>query len=217
VLLAVGTFGPFALLRHLPGFAEIRSPFRAALFSQIALALLAARGLAALPRPRLMPVLGVVAALENLSLPAALVPIAPPAEWTRWLADQPAGTVVAHVPFPADGTVESLAPEAWRMLAQTTHRQPLVNGYASNFPAINREVMFAMGNTFPDHALGCALHTVLGAQLLVVDRDWLAVHAARFAALGPMFVPVHQDAAVSVFRFSPATDECPPVRLDLNR
>jgi hypothetical protein len=218
LLLALGLTipaGPFALLRQLPGFAEIRSPFRAAVFLQLALVLLAARGLAAVKRARLVPAIALLGALENLSVPARLVAIPPPASWTAWLAAQPAGTVVAHVPFPGEGTVEALASESWRLLAQIQHHQPLVNGYASNFPALHREVMFAMGNTFPDHALGCALHTVLGAQLMLVDRDWLSAHAERFAALGPMYLPVHQDDAVAVFRLTPAPGECPPVRLDV--
>jgi hypothetical protein len=193
--------------------------FRAAVFFQIALVVLAARGISALaPKlPRLAPALALLGALENLSVPARLVPVPPAGAWTRFLAGQTPGTVVAHVPFPGVGTVEALAPEAWRLLSQITHRQPLVNGYASNFPALNRELMFAMGNTFPDHALGCALHTVFGAQLLVVDRDWLVAHGPGFAALGPMFAPVHEDPAVVVFRVQPAPGECPPVRLDVGR
>ncbi|HET6284118.1 MAG TPA: hypothetical protein VFH73_24385 [Polyangia bacterium] len=213
---------PFAALRALPGFSEMRSPFRCAVFLQAHLVLLAALGLAALLRrrsPALVVTLGLLAALETTSLPARLLPLPrrPRTAWTAYLAGQPAGTVVAHVPFPRAGNVEDFVPEAWRLFAQLDHRQPLVNGYASNLPAIYREFMYAMAAKFPDHALACALHTFFGAGLLVVDQDWLAEHRPGFAALGPMLAQTYADAAVAIFRFQPAPSECPPVRLEVAR
>jgi hypothetical protein len=101
------------------------------------------------------------------------------------------------------------------MLAQLQHRQPLVNGYASNFPALVREFMFAMGGAFPDHQLACALKVVFHTDLLVIDRAWLDQHAAAVAGLGPLLTPVFADPTAVVFRLSPAPGECPPMRLDV--
>ncbi|HXI57215.1 MAG TPA: hypothetical protein VNO55_14200 [Polyangia bacterium] len=229
-LLALGlnlsVFGgrPFAALRALPGFAEMRSPFRCAVFLQLHLALLAALGLAALLRrrsPALVLTVGLLAALETTSVPARLLslPHQPRTAWTAFLAGQPPGTVVAHVPFPRHGDVEDFVPDAWRLYAQLDHRQPLVNGYASNVPEIYRAFMFAMGAQFPDHALACALHTFFKADLLVVDQDWLAAHREGFATLGPLLgtAPTYADDAVAIFRFQPASAGCPPVRLDITR
>jgi hypothetical protein len=224
--LSVGGWRPFELLRALPGFASLRSVFRAAVFAQIHLVMLAGLGMAALLRlgtarlgtraPALVAVAGALALLENLCLPARLLPLAPaPTAVTSYLAQQAPGTVVAHVPFPASGEVEALAPEAFRMLAQLQHRQPLVNGYASNFPALVREFMFAMGGAFPDHQLACALKVVFQTDLVVIDRAWLDQHAAAVAGLGPLLTPVFADPTAVVFRLSPAPGECPPMRLDV--
>jgi hypothetical protein len=184
------------------------------------LALLAALGLGALLRrrsPALVLTVGLLAALETTSVPARLLPLPrqPRTAWTAFLAGQPPGTVVAHVPFPRHGDVEDFAPDAWRLYAQLDHRQPLVNGYASNVPEVYRAFMFAMGEQFPEHALACALHTFFKADLLVVDQNWLADHRPGFAALGPMLAPAYADDAVAIFRFQPAPGECPPVRLNV--
>lgn len=218
---------PFATLRALvPGFAEVRSAFRSALFAQVALVMLAGLGLGSLARrlrghpraPIVVAAIGLLAALENLSLPARLLPVprSARAPWTAFLASQPPGTVIAHVPFPADSGVEQLAPEAWRMFAQIDHEQPLVNGYSSNFPAVYREFMFAMGAQFPQHALACALRRIFGADLLVVDQDWLTAHREPFAELSPpLLEPVYADDAVAIFRMHPSAEECPPMRIDI--
>jgi hypothetical protein len=223
--LSFGGWRPFATLRALPGFGEIRSVFRCAVFVQVHLILLAALGLAAItrrlgesPRTRYVVMgMGLLAAAENLSVPAALLPIprTPRTAWSALLASQPPGTVVAHVPFSKTGNVEDLAPDAWRMFAQIDHQQPLVNGYASNFPAIQREFMYAMGAGFPDHPLACALRRVFGVDLVVVDHDWLRVHGAELAGLGAMLEPTYADDAVAIYRLQPSAAECPPMRLDI--
>ena len=226
--LSLGGWQPFATLRLLPGFAEVRSVFRCALFAQIHLVLLAALGLSALLRrlgtaafrpwaAPLVLVVGLLAGAENLSLPAALLPV--PARgarpWVRYLAGQPPGTVVAHVPFAASGEVDDLASETRRMFDQIEHGQPLVNGYASHFPPLHREFLFAMAASFPEHTLACALRRVFAADLLVVDQPWLNAHRAGFASLLTMLEPVHEDAAVAIYRLHPSESECPPMRIDI--
>jgi hypothetical protein len=222
--LSVFGWAPFESLRSLPGFGEIRSVFRCAVFLQMHLVVLAGLGLSAVMRRYadtgrarvVATVLGLLGALENLSLPARLLPMpAPRTGWTTYVAGQPADTVLAHVPFPSAGNVEDLAQEAWRMYAQIEHRRALVNGYSSNFPALQREFMFAMGSQFPHPMLACALARVFHADLLVVDSDWLAVHAADFAQLSPMLQPAYADSAVAIYRLQPSQEQCPPMRIDI--
>jgi hypothetical protein len=226
---------PFQALRSLPGFGEVRSVFRCAVFLQMHLAVLAGLGLSAIWRryaeaPRSAGgeargtsrargatlAVGLLGALENLSVPARLLPLpAPRADWTRYLAAQPPDTVLAHVPFPSGRDVEDLAPEAWRMYAQIDHQRSLVNGYSSYFPALHREFMFAMGSQFPHPMLACALRRVFHADLLVVDSAWLSLHSADFAQLGPILHPEYADSAVAIYRLQPSEEQCPPMRIDI--
>jgi hypothetical protein len=224
--LSFGGWRPFATLRHLPGFGEIRSAFRCAEFVQVHLVLLAAFGLGALwrslgrwpHRHGAILAVGLLAAGENLSVPAPLlsVPRSPRTEWSSFLAGQKPGTVVAHVPFPKSGSVEDLAPEAWRMFAQIDHRQPLVNGYASHFPAESREFLFAMAAAFPNPPLACALRRVFETDLLVVDHEWLSDHQ-EFAGLAAIMDTTYADEDVTIYRLRPSLSQCPPMRLDVLR
>jgi hypothetical protein len=223
--LSVGGWRPFAALRLLPGVAEVRSVFRCAVFVQMHLAILAALGLAAIARragesagaKALVFGVGLLAAAENLSVPAPLLPLprSPRTGWTAFLAAQPPATVVAHLPFPGGGSVEDLAPEAWRMFAQIDHRQPLVNGYASHFPPLHRELLFALARAPIDRPLACALRRAFGADLLVVDQGWLSAHRPAFEDLAAMLAPEYADDAVAIFRIAPPADECPPLRLQV--
>jgi hypothetical protein len=161
---------------------------------------------------------GLLAAAENLSLPAPLlaVPRSPRTAWTAFVAAQPTGTVLAHVPFPAGADVEDFAVEGWRLYAQLDHGHPLVNGYASNFPAVTREFMFAMGAAFPKQILACALRTVFHADLLVVDRSWLSAHRSAFdVEVMPLLASAYADATVAIYRLQPPPGVCPPMRIDV--
>jgi hypothetical protein len=122
--------------------------------------------------------------------------------------------VVAHLPLPAGGAVEDLAPEAWRMFAQMDHRRPLVNGYASYVPPLYREILFAMGRAPADRRLTCALHRAFGADLLAVDQEWLGAHRAAWSAVAAMLAREYADESLAIFRFVPSI-ECPPMRLEL--
>jgi hypothetical protein len=215
---------PFEALRSLPGFSEIRSVFRCAVFLQMHLVVLAGLGLSAVMRRcadtsrgrAVVTAVGLLGALENSSVPARLLSMpAPRTGWTTYVAGQAPNTVLAHVPFPSAGNVEDLAPEAWRMYAQIDHRRALVNGYSSNFPALEREFMFAMGSQFPHPMLACALARVFHTDLLVVDSDWLSIHAADFAQLGPMLRPAYSDSTVAIYRLQPSEAQCPPMRIDI--
>jgi hypothetical protein len=223
--LSIAGWQPFSLLRTLPGFDQIRSVFRVTVFAQVHLVFLAAMGLDALGRSfndrargnQIVLAVGLLASAENLSLPAPLleVPRSPRTNWTAFVAGQPADTVLAHVPFPGGLDVEDFAVEGWRLFHQIDHGRTLVNGYASNFPSVYREFMLAMGAEFPKPILACALRTIFGANLLIVDQEWLSAHRHAFDELMPLLIPAYSDPAVAIFRLSPPSDACPPMRLDI--
>jgi hypothetical protein len=78
--------------------------------------------------------------------------------------------------------------------------------------------MFAMGAAFPKQILACALRTVFGVDLLVVDQDWLAAPAHRpafDAEVMPLLTLAYADAAVAIYRLRPPPGVCPPMRIDL--
>lgn len=207
--LSLGGWQPFTTLRALlPGLAELRSPFRYVVIMQIALPILAALGLAALAarvgRWGVAAILGLglLAGLENLAIPAPLtaVPISPATAWTHWLRDQPAGTTVAHIPFPAGVHVSDYEIDAWRMYAQIDHHQPLANGYSSYFPPNYTQFQAAMTTQFPDDpALFCVLGLSLQINTLVVDQPWLVAHRAGIAAQDRFLQPVYSDNQVQIY------------------
>jgi hypothetical protein len=224
--LNVSFFGwtPFGSLRRLPGFSEVRSPFRCAIFLQMHLVLLAGLGLSGLwrrygdsrrARAALIAV-GLLGAVETLSVPARLLPLpGPRTAWTTFIASQPPDTVLAHVPFPGGEDVAAFAREAWRLYAQIDHRRPIVNGYSSNVPTLHRAFISAMGNQFPQPMLACALRRVFHVDLLIVDNDWLATNRESFAQPGSMLKSAFADGAVTVYRLQPTDAQCPPMRLDI--
>ncbi len=205
---------PFATLRLLPGFAELRSAYRFAVLMQMGLVLLAALGIAAGLRSRwagLIGLLAVLAAGENLTLPVPLlpVPLSPTTAWTTWLAAQPAGTVVAHIPFPAGVRVADYAPEAWHLFAQIAHQQPIVNGYSGYFPPGYTAFQLDMARNFPAHDLLCQLAKGLGVNTVVVDQPWLTDHRAAITAQQPFLQPVYSDAQVQIYRLRMTDSDCP--------
>jgi hypothetical protein len=184
-LLALGLNTPlFAALRdHTTAFARLRSPYRFAAVAQLMLPLLAALALARL-RPRAATALALLAAAENVCVPVLLtaVPRSARAPWTAWLRAQPEGTAVAHVPFPAGILASEYEIEARRMLAQTFHHKPLVNGYSGAFPqerlpdgradATYTRFQLAMARDFPTLPLLCTLQHALAATHVVAERAY---------------------------------------------
>ncbi len=205
---------PFATLRLLPGFAELRSAYRFAVLMQMGLVLLAAVGIAAGLRSRwagLITLLALLAAGENLTLPVPLlpVPLSPTTAWTTWLAAQPAETVVAHIPFPAGVRVADYAPEAWRLFAQIAHQQPMVNGYSGYFPPGYTDFQLDMARNFPAHGLLCQLAKGLGVNTVVVDQSWLADHRPALTAQQPFLQPAYADSQVQIYHLSMTDSACP--------
>ncbi len=211
---------PFSALRALPGFDELRSPFRFAIIMQMLLATLAALGLGYLlirQRLRLLRggvaliiVLGLLATAENLNVPVPLQPIpaSPQTAWTQWLKAQLGGTVVAHIPFPNGISITDYQIEGWRMFAQIDHQKPIVNGYSGYFPPSYTDFQLTMATQFPNSGLLCELNLGLGANTLVVDQGWLTSHHAVMAAQAAFLQPLYTDAQVQIYHLTAPAAAC---------
>lgn len=225
----IGGWYPFATLRAIvPGLAEVRAPFRFAIIAQLAAAMLAVMGLAYLQsllppkRTWLLVVLGLLAAAENLAVPAPLtrLPTTPRTPWSAWLHAQPDSTVLAHVPFPAGLEVEDYEIEAWRMFAQIDHQKRMVNGYSGYFPRIRAadgtsvpvytQFQLTMAQHFPDQSLLCTLQKDLGVTMLVVDNQWLDQHTEQMDAQRAFLRQVYTDSQVHVYFLEIPAGVCQP-------
>ena len=140
--MSLGLYGySFSFLYyHVPLFDGLRAPARLGIFVVFFLAILAARGHAALeaasPRrlaPVLLAVVSGVLLLEYWSVPLRLVPVPnnPPPLYA-WLATQPRG-VVAEFPTPNPEALPGLEPRYAYM--STFHWMPTLNGYSGYYPS----------------------------------------------------------------------------------
>ncbi|MEO6458314.1 MAG: hypothetical protein ABIO92_08595 [Chloroflexia bacterium] len=200
---------PFETLRSvIPGLAELRSPFRYTTIMQLMLPILAGMALARmslrLARTGTLAIalLAIIAAAENLSVPAALaqIPVSPRAGWTDWLLAQPPQTVVAHVPFPGGTRVSDYEVEGRRLLAQMEHGKFITNGYSGYFPPGYTEFQLDMAKRFPERDLLCELQRGLEVDTLVVDQSWLATHSAQMRKIEEYLTPAYNDAQVQIYR-----------------
>lgn len=225
--LRLADWQPFEIFRTVvPGMDEVRSPFRFAVITQLCMATLGALGLDGirhLSAPRgagLALLIGLLAAGENLTVPAPLttIPSSVRTEWSRWLRAEPDTAVVVHVPFPSGLHVSDYEIETRRMFAQIDHRKPLVNGYSSYFPQAQApdgttiptytEFQLAMANLFPNYELLCTLNKSLGANILVADRDWLSRHSSDMRTYGEFLQPTYADEQVQIYRLEAPAEEC---------
>jgi hypothetical protein len=154
-------------------------------------------------------VLGVV---ENLAATdVAPVPTSARTGWTAWLRDQPADTVVAHIPFAPGFRTVDFEPETLRMFAQIDHHRPLVNGYSGYLPTEKLpdgtvvqsylEFLGAMRYDFPSEHLVCILAKNLGTDVLVFDDEWITKQSPdEMAKIEPFLEPAYRDASVRIFR-----------------
>ncbi|MFN8040116.1 MAG: hypothetical protein U0Q07_12975 [Acidimicrobiales bacterium] len=197
----LGGWHPYDLVRHVPGFAELRSPFRAGVLVQVALVPAAALTLDALWRhrrhwgPAAVVAVCLLAVLEVWPFPQRLAEVppaaagGPPTAWASWLADQPGagagidGGAVAFVPFPETNATASYEQTTGWMLEGLDSRWPTVNGYSGLFPAEYDELEAAMRAGFPRPETIRALRD-RRVRFVVVDRRWLLpsdlVELARF-------------------------------------
>jgi hypothetical protein len=166
--LSLGGWSAYGTLTALPGFAQVRSPFRFVVFVQLMIAFLAAQGLlvivlcgrrsdrkATLLKATLILILGGTATIELWPPRQRLfeVPsIDRHAAWLNWLdKNTPPDTVIACVPFPVGKGVVDYEQTAIWMYWQTQHRRKIVNGYSGFFPDSFLELKAVMVD-FPDPA-----------------------------------------------------------------
>jgi hypothetical protein len=209
-----------------PVFAEVRSPYRAAALVQVVLPVLAAVALARVGALRgrrgaaLMVALGLLAAAENLSVPAPLVRVRDPdrTPWVSWIRGHPERRVLVHVPFPDGRTVTDYEIEARRLVAQTVHGRPIVNGYSSFFPVARdrRGRVFPayaifqldMARDFPAYDLICVLGMSLRADTLVADGGWLAAHREQMATFDRFLRRVYAGRGTEIYALTIPRGEC---------
>jgi hypothetical protein len=166
--LHLGGWQPYLLLRDfLPGFADLRSPFRLAYWVQIYLALLGALGLDWLwSRRRLAGVaLAGLTFLELMPLPVRLTAVQPPIDISNIISP------AIFLPFPSDRGTAAYADTAAWMVATLDTPVILVNGYSGYFPQLQSQLRPLLAN-FPSSVGLVALRSV-GVQTVIIRADWL--------------------------------------------
>jgi hypothetical protein len=167
----------------IPGFEQLRSPFRFAAFFQLHLALLAGMGLARfvsfrsnpafLSRQKWADLLGslivglTIFELLALPLPLKQVPnLATITDWQRWLRQQEAPRVI-FLPFAPSPRVADFEPTVEWMLGQPHWRGELINGYSGFFPPDHGDLRTAL-TAFPN-AAGLKVLQAKAVDYVVVD------------------------------------------------
>lgn len=144
--LNLGGVQPYQWVRDfVPGFAQLRSPFRFAVLVQFHLALLAGFGLDNLlrwippPQKVLLVVFAALALFDLLAWPLPLqqLPVqTEPMPWQTWLNQQPtAPSNIVMLPFAPSSKVEDFEPTTRWMLANRYFHGAMLNGYSGFFPA----------------------------------------------------------------------------------
>jgi hypothetical protein len=207
---------PYELLMKVyPGFGQARNVFRFAVFVQIAVALLAALGLAGLQwlawrwcrsgakalGIAAIAVLGTVAAVE-LWPPQQRVFQVPSIDsqrdWIEWLRDRTAeDDPLACVPFPAGTSVEAYESTTQWMYWGTFHYRRMVNGYSGFFPESFLELKQAMQG-FPDET-SLRMLADRGVRYCVVQRAAVPPRVIRDnPALSERLIPVFRDERAGI-------------------
>lgn len=204
--LQIGSFQPYQWVRvAIPGFLQLRSPFRFAALAQLHLALLAGFGLLNLRRwsPRIGPVVvGPVAALaifELLALPLPLqpVPAAPaPAPWQAWLNQQQPAAQIVMLPFAQSHRVADFEQTARWMLANRHVQGRMVNGYSGFFPQNHARLREQMLR-FPT-AEGINMLGEMGVDYVIIYHNLANAPPARVVArhLPQLYVDPQSNVAI---------------------
>ena len=207
-----------------PGFHELRSPFRFAIFVQIFLGLLGVLGIRHFYIHNTTSIHRIILGLimvcgmaENLSVPQPLahVPTSSPSPWTTWLSTHPERRILAHVPFPSGLHVSDYQIETTRMLAQTIHHKPLINGYSGFFPPGYIQFQSDMAKNFPSPFLLCFLGNELKVDTLVIDRSWQEAHRDQMEAFPELSKIAYDDEDVVIIEIGPSQETCPPLTAPL--
>lgn len=198
----LGPLQPYEWVReYIPGFAQLRSPFRFAVLVQLHLALLAGLGLQNLsrwlpPQPGRWIAIGLTLLVlgESLALPLPLQPIPPyltlPA-WQSWLNRIEPPPQIVMLPFAPSSQVTDFEQTVQWMLENRRFRGRMLNGYSGFFPpdhARLREQML----TFPTPE-GLALLREKQIRYVVVTS------AFQKAAIGASLPLVYWDEEVGIY------------------
>lgn len=197
--LRLGEVEPYQWLReYVPGFAQLRSPFRFAVLVQLHLALLAGFGLQVVSAHRSVQV--VVAALvifEALALPVPLQSLPVPvrdAPWQTWLNSRSQPATIVRLPFaPGPAATDFEQTTRW-MLEGRAVSGDMVNGYSGFFPEDHHLVREEM-RRLPTHR-GIALLRNKGVDYIVVDR--IRIDSRQATALKRQFPLVFEDPVYNI-------------------
>jgi hypothetical protein len=170
----------YRLLFHLPVFQGLRATARFSVFVQLALALFAGYGFARLLEralPRRAAVVGLMAVVSgvliveytNRALPLARAATRP-STLSRWLQQQPPGTVLLELPLPRTDALPGLDPHY--VFESTFHWRPMVNGYTAFVPPRYEHFLERM-ESFPNTEQSINAFRASGADLIVVHGRWL--------------------------------------------
>ncbi|GAB4427310.1 MAG: hypothetical protein Kow0031_07300 [Anaerolineae bacterium] len=201
--LEIGGWQPYQLLQSwLPGFEQLRSPYRFAAALQVHLALLAGFGLWTVQRrlrrgTLLAATLAAVALLEMVALPLPLQPLPPPqgdAPWQQWLNGHASPPAVALLPFANSAAVAGYEQTVAWMLQQRGSQWQMVNGYSGFFPPYHAHLRRSLA-PFPT-ADGVRQLRALGAEYVVVHYNVAGAPSSR--VIGKFFAPVFEDPAANV-------------------
>lgn len=186
--IVVADVSPYTWVREsLPGFAQVRSFYRAGVLVHVAIVLLAGLGVHAVLAARTGPGrLGRVPAAVAFGVTALAVvelwpigqrfsPAPDFASWRpfdAWVADHVAPEeALAYFPFFAGGRIEGFEDDARWMALQSGHGRALVNGYSSYVPATRRR--FARGTREFPAGDSHRWMRQYGVRWVVVSRPWL--------------------------------------------
>jgi hypothetical protein len=134
-----GVIGPAALLRFVPIVSNARIPGRAMVMVYLAVAMLAAKGLAAFraagPWRGAAPILVAALLMDFLAAPVRVAPAMCPPIY-EMLRDRPERGAVAELPVGFGDGLGAVTPVENRMMlaCQTIHERPLVGGFVARLP-----------------------------------------------------------------------------------
>jgi len=206
----------FARLRSLlPGLGQVRSFYRAGVFAQLAVVMLAALSLDALlrqareaadARPRharsvraLAVLLGLAACVDLWPRQQHFAPapsLAAWAPWTRWIgANVRADEAILYLPMATTGRMSKFEADARWMFLQTAHGRPMVNGFWGVMPRDSHRIASETAH-FPQPRAHRTLKG-LGVRWVVARPSWLRTLQPR--ELDPaLWRPAYQNEALDV-------------------
>jgi len=192
-------FKPYELVReYVPGFSNVRSPFRFATFVHVGLATLAAYAVVLLWRRNKIAAILVtsIAIIETAALPRILTPYPAAAvqqPWVSWLKNMSAAPLVM-IPLPERGASKNYEQTTIAMLQSLEHGKPMVEGYSGFFPKRMSRLRNKLAD-FPDDKSIKYLQ-LLGVRYVVIEKQWLDFYKeqdlARYSDLDPVFAGVNK-------------------------